>query len=220
MSEPALSAARGDTELAARLVEELGVATSAEASADTGWGEYLSHLAGWTMRAIADLLFRAVDALPLPAGWPKALATVVIAGALVLLVVVIVRATLAWRRKRRQADTGSPEVIVEPEGHPDRDGERARDATAWRAELEALLAAGRVAEALSAAWWWLARALAGERADPSWTGRELLSHTGRRDLLPVVRRLEAFTYGGRRPAPAELARLADDLIARVEGAAG
>lgn len=218
MSGMAPSAARGDTELAARLVEELGVTTSAEASADAGWGEYLSHLAGWTMREIAGLLFRMVDALPLPAGWPRVLATVVIAGALVLLVVVIVRAILARRRKRREAEAGSPEVIAAAAG--DEEQARERDAAAWRAELEALLAAGRVTEALSAAWWWLARALAGERADPSWTGRELLSHTGRRDLLPAVRRLEAFTYGGRRPAPAELSRLADDLIARVEGAAG
>lgn len=215
-----VSAARGDAELAARLVEDLGVATSAEASADAGWGEYLSHLAGWTIRAIAGFLFRVVDSLPLPAGWPRALAIVVIALALVLLVVVIVRAILARRRKRRESEDGSPEVIAAPDGHSERERARARDAAAWRAELEALLAAGRVTEALAAAWWWLARALAGERADPSWTGRELLSHTGRRDLLPAVRRLEAFTYGGRRPAPAELSRLTDDLIARVEGASG
>lgn len=218
MSEPALSPALGDAELAARLVDELGVATSAGATADTGWGEYLAHLGGSLMRAAAGFLFRVVEALPLPAGWPRVLAVTVVGAALVLLVVVVVRAVLARRRKRREAEAGSPEVIVLPDGG--RDPAPERDAAAWRAELEAQLAAGRVAEALAAAWWWLARALAGERADPSWTGRELLAHSGRRDLLPVVRRLEAFTYGGRRPAPAELSRLADDLIAGVEGAAG
>ena len=205
---PDATLARGDTELAAGLVRDLGVVPSAGAGVEAGWSEYLAYLFQRAISGVLSMFVRAFDALPLPPGWPKILAMVVVVLAVLLLVFVAVRAILAHRKKRRAAEDGSPEVIETTE---DEATERERDAAAWRAELEALLAAGRMGEALRATWWWLARALAGERADPSWTGRELLDHAGRRDLLPAVRRLEAFTYGGRRPEVEELRRLSGEL---------
>ena len=50
-----------------------------------------------------------------------------------------------------------------------------------------------------ALWWWLAGVLVGDRAEASWTSRELVARAGRRDLLADVRRLDRLMYGaGRR----------------------
>ncbi|MBV8202178.1 MAG: hypothetical protein JOZ15_16280, partial [Acidobacteria bacterium] len=89
------------------------------------------------------------------------------------------------------------------------------DAAAWRHEVERGLAEGRVAEALRATWWWLARSLAGERAQPTWTGRELLRVAGREDLGGLMRELDAMTYGPRPPAPEEVGRLVARLGANL-----
>ncbi|MBW8873425.1 MAG: hypothetical protein JF614_00535 [Acidobacteria bacterium] len=91
---------------------------------------------------------------------------------------------------------------------------RELDAAGWRAELERRLAAGRTAEALEAAWWWLARSLAGSRAEPDWTSRDLMTQAGRPDLAGLVRRLDAFIYGPRRPALEDVR----GLVARLEEA--
>ena len=91
---------------------------------------------------------------------------------------------------------------------------RALDAAGWRAELDRRLAAGRTAEALEAAWWWLARSLAGSRAEPDWTSRDLMTRVGRPDLAGLVRRLDAFIYGPRRPALDDVR----GLVARLEEA--
>jgi Domain of unknown function (DUF4129) len=86
------------------------------------------------------------------------------------------------------------------------------DAAGWRAELERRLAEGRIPEALEALWWWLARSLAGTRAEPDWTSRDLVARS-RRDALQgdqlrdLVRRLDAFTYGPHPPAPDDLRAL-------------
>ncbi|HEV7785967.1 MAG TPA: hypothetical protein VGQ28_11565, partial [Thermoanaerobaculia bacterium] len=85
------------------------------------------------------------------------------------------------------------------------------DAAGWRAELDRRLAAGLSAEALEAAWWWLARSLAGSRALADWTSRDLVTRVGRPDLASLIRRLDAFIYGPRRPAPEEVRGLVDRL---------
>jgi hypothetical protein len=86
-----------------------------------------------------------------------------------------------------------------------------RSATAWRAELERRLAAGHIAEALEALWWWLARSVAASQAEPAWTSRDLVARSRREDLRDLVRRLDAFTYGPRRPAVEDLRRLVGGL---------
>jgi hypothetical protein len=88
------------------------------------------------------------------------------------------------------------------------------DAAGWRAELDRRLSAGLSAEALEAAWWWLARSLAGSRALADWTSRDLVIRAGRPELAALIRRLDAFIYGPRRPAPDEVR----GLVSRLEEA--
>jgi hypothetical protein len=91
-----------------------------------------------------------------------------------------------------------------------------RDAAAWRAELEARLAAGEPAAARLALWWWLARSLAGRRAEADWTSRELVAAAGRADLAPLARRLDALTYGPGHPSLDDVRT----LVGRLEAALG
>jgi hypothetical protein len=123
----------------------------------------------------------------------------------------------AWRKRRRRrqgesspgedAASESPAVLA-----------AGRDATAWRAELDRCLAEGRVTEGLEAAWWWLARSVAGAKVEPTWTGRDLLARTrrddlrGPRDLRDLVRRLDVLLYGPARPGLDDLRR----LVGRIE----
>ncbi|MFP3939931.1 MAG: hypothetical protein ACLF0P_06470 [Thermoanaerobaculia bacterium] len=207
---PELAPVRGDPALAERLAAELGVAQSAGAGADAGWTAYLGHLAGRFQAALVERLGRVLDAVSLPAGWARGLALALALAGLALGLVVLVRAI--QRRPPGGPAQGAAAVTSSAAGGAG--PEPLRDAGAWRAELEAHLGAGRTLEALRATWGWLARALAGQAADPSWTGRELLEHSGRRDLLPQLRRLEAWTYGRRGPAPGDLRR----LVAELEGA--
>ncbi len=87
-------------------------------------------------------------------------------------------------------------------------------AAAWRAELERRLAEGRIAEALEALWWWLARSVAATQVEADWTSRDLVTRSRREDLRDFVRRLDAFTYGPRRPAVEDLR----GLVGRLEEA--
>jgi len=120
-------------------------------------------------------------------------------------VLAAVAAAVRRRRRRPAARRERPAVGASP-GGPD-----PRGAADWRAEIERRLAAGRIAEALAAVWEWLAGALCGAGAEPSWTGGELLAHGRRPDLAPAVARLDAMTYGPRRPRPAEVRELVRGL---------
>jgi hypothetical protein len=90
------------------------------------------------------------------------------------------------------------------------------DAVAWRAELERCLAEERIGEALRAAWWWLARSIAGLEAEPDWTSRDLAARTERRELRDLLRRLDALTFGADRPGLPDLRHLAE----QIQGALG
>ena len=70
-----------------------------------------------------------------------------------------------------------------------------------------------MAEALEAAWWWLARAVAGPRAEPTWTSRDLVRFARRDDLAEPVRRLDAMAFGPERPSADDLRRLVGRLEA-------
>jgi hypothetical protein len=78
--------------------------------------------------------------------------------------------------------------------------------------LDARLAAGDVAAALEALWWWFARSASTADVDPSWTSRELLAHCGRHDLTPLALGLDRLLYGPARPGSVELRT----FIARAE----
>lgn len=207
---PEVVAARGDAALAERIVADLGVATDPATAVDAGVTAYLGHLTSRLVRAVAEGLFGLLDAVPLPPGGSRALAWGLGLAAATLVILGVVRVLRRRRRRSPGAAAEAPEVVP---GTAEERVAADRDAAGWRGEIDSLLAAGRAGEALSALWWWLARILAGEGADPSWTGRELLERAGRPELLPQVRRLEAFTYGRRRPEPSDLRR----LVAEIEG---
>jgi hypothetical protein len=90
------------------------------------------------------------------------------------------------------------------------------DAAAWRARLDACLATGDRAGALEAMWWWLLATVAGRNTDVRpLAARRLVRGAGRPDLLPLVRRLEAASYGAE-PEPS--ASSLHDLVDQMEAA--
>ncbi|MFL6236595.1 MAG: DUF4129 domain-containing protein [Thermoanaerobaculia bacterium] len=157
---------------------------------------YLGELARHFQHALLDGLSassRWLHVSPAAVRW--------IAGILIVLVaLLILRLIVAWVRRRTKEPEPEPVVAAAAPAAP-------LDAAGWRAELERRLAEGRIPEALEALWWWLARSLAGARAEPDWTSRDLVARSQREDLRDLVRRLDAFTYGPRPPAPGDLRAL-------------
>ena len=166
---------------------------------------YLSELVRAAVDTLMAAVMRGARMLHLS---QRTLVTAALAVAAVALFLVV-RALLPRLRRRRRPQTA--EALA---GAAMAAAGRELDAAGWRAELERRLAAGRTAEALEAAWWWLARSLAGSRAEPDWTSRDLMAQAGRPDLAGLVRRLDAFIYGPRRPAPDDVR----GLVARLEEA--
>jgi hypothetical protein len=156
-------------------------------------GSYLVDL----VNAVMDRIFGGIGsgAMEVP-GWAVRLFTfAVLALALGLAGIAFWR---AWRG-RRSVPAAGPRIALSA---LQAGGEAAWDAAAWRRQRDLALAQGRLAEALRATWWWLARALAGTRAEPTWTGRDLLAAAGRDDLRPLVAGLDALVYGRRRDGAA------------------
>lgn len=175
---------------------------------------YLRDLAAGFLRALAELAASASQRLRLPQ-WLLVAAVALLAGTALAL---LARAWWRRRRLRRGAAAGSGRDLAHggAGGAADAGGDRrpdddAWDAAAWRLELERRLAQERIPEALRAAWWWLARSLAGTAAEATWTGRELLRWSRRDDLGALLRQLEAMAYGPRPPGTAEVRRLAARL---------
>jgi hypothetical protein len=164
---------------------------------------YLGELARRFQRALLDALLggaRWLHVSPPVLRWIVAALAALVAALLLWLLI-----TLILRRRTRGEEKEEPVTAATAPAAP-------LDAAGWRAELERRLAEGRIPEALEALWWWLARSLAGSRAEPDWTSRDLVARS-RRDDLPgdqlrdLVRRLDAFTYGPRPPAPDDLRAL-------------
>jgi hypothetical protein len=203
----AVAPAPADRALLARVIEESRVDTRRP---DPGWAAYVRELIRRVAVALGQLLRDLGDSVGIPAGAVRAivwaLAAVAVA-AIAAAVVVLVR-----RRRRGAAPAATAGGVGAAEPPP--------AAVDWRAEIDRRLAAGRIAEALEAAWWWLARALCGERAEASWTGGELVARGRRPDVAPAVARLDAMTYGPRRPAPAEVRALIERLEQRLAVAPG
>lgn len=85
----------------------------------------------------------------------------------------------------------------------------------WEAALQQALADGDVGRAVHALWWWLAQSL-GCGADPSWTSRELMQRSGRRDLRAHVRRLDRLLYSPNAPRLDDVEALWRDLQPLVQ----
>jgi hypothetical protein len=171
---------------------------------------YLGELARRFQRGLIDAVAAGARWLHVP---PRVLWWIVAAGA-VLVVALFLWLLASWLRRRpRGVEPGS--VTTAAAGTP----VALLDAAGWRAELERRLAEGRIPEALEALWWWLARSLTGAKAEPDWTSRDLVARSRRdsrhdssqEDLRDLVRRLDAYTYGPRSPAPEDLRALVGRL---------
>ena len=195
-AEPRPSLAPADRDALAEIVAESGVVAVPEAPS---FAAYARDLGDVVMEWIADLLERLapdMDAFVVEAA--RVGAGLIFAVALALLAVLVFRVLRGQLARRRRG-----EAAVTVAGGT----EAQRPRLDWAGELRRRLAAGEVAAACEALWWWLAQALAGDAVAGSWTSRELLARTGRRDLAAPVRRLERMTYGAAAPAVDDVRRL-------------
>jgi len=184
------------------LLERVLASTGVERTPVPPESSYFGELISAAREAVNDALRRGVEMVHLPR--PAMIAAAFLAAAVALFL--IVRTLLPRLRRRRPAvPVGELAVVTAAQA-------ATLDAAGWRAELERRLAAGMTAAALEAAWWWLARSLAGSQAEPDWTSRDLVARTRRSDLMGLIRRLDAFIYGPLRPAPEEVR----SLVARLE----
>jgi hypothetical protein len=121
-----------------------------------------------------------------------------------LAVVLIVAWYTAGRRSRPAVGDSAVPSPAPPPAPPPRD---------WLVELERRLEAGDVTGALEALWWIFARAVSREEVRAAWTSGELVARARRPDLMPLAVQLDRFRYGPRRPLPADVRRLAEQLAA-------
>jgi hypothetical protein len=186
------------------LLERVLASTGVERTPVPPESSYFGELLRAARETLNDALRRGAEMLHLPR--PVMIAAAFLAAAVALFL--IIRALLPRLRRRLPAvPMGELAVVTAAQA-------ATLDAAGWRAELERRLAAGMTAAALEAAWWWLARSLAGSQAEPDWTSRDLVARTRQPDLAGLIRRLDAFIYGPLRPAPEEVR----SLVARLEEA--
>ena len=170
---------------------------------------YLGELATAFSEAVTAALMRGARMFHL-----SRTAFLVLAALVVLVMLgLAIRALLPALRRAVRARQARPAAEAAVQASP---AAPERDAAAWRAELEARLAAGEPATALLALWWWLARSLAGSRAEADWTSRELVAQARRPDLVPLARRLDALTYGPGHPSLDDVRM----LVGRLEAVLG
>ncbi len=143
------------------LVERLLAQTGVERDPVPPQPSYLAEVYRTFLRALMELVERGSRALRLDR---DVLLWIVVA--LAVLVLALVARALLPRLRRRSQEAGAPEVVSRDLPPAD------WDAAAWRAELERCLAEERIRDALRAAWWWLARSVAGAQVAPDWTSRE------------------------------------------------
>ncbi len=200
MSTPA------DVELVQRVLRDTGVDQTVP---PPSWSGYLYALARALVDALSDRVPRLRGLTTLP-GLLGPISTVALAVLVAMIVIVLVRVAVTARRRRRAARASGSSAVPPRPLAPSVE----RDALAWRAEIDRRLAAGDLAGALEAVWWWFARRLSARAVDPAWTSGELLVRSGRRDLAPLANRLDRLLYGPVRPAPDDVRR----FVARGEGA--
>jgi hypothetical protein len=183
-------------------VERILAETGVERSPAPPQASYLAELSQAFWRSVAELIDRTAQALHLG---PEAGAWIV-AGLAALALAAVGWVLIAWLRRRRQESPEAEATMSVPALVS-----TTWDAAAWRAELERCLAEERIGEALRAAWWWLARSIAGSEVEPDWTSRDLVARTRRRELRDLLRRLDALTFGVDRPGLPDVRQLADQI---------
>lgn len=192
-----------DHELLRRLLEQERIAGT---SPGPDWSDYLVNLARAALSALERLL-SPLAGLGLPMETIATVLLVLLAATVVALATIGVMRLMRRRRLSADAETAvGPAEPLPPSP---------RDPDAWRALLEERLRAGGIAEALEAAWWWLAASVSRGPVDPSWTSRELLVRAGRPDLGRWAAVLDRMTYGPRRPGAEDVRSLVDALEAAV-----
>ena len=194
-----------DLALLQRVIEQEHVA---RAVPEPDWWNYLVDVARAVLDGLPSVLAPVRDAITRMGISMETAANVllvVLAGAIVAIAAV---AVMRLARRRRPADPVPDAILPAPDAAP-------RDLRAWRALLEERLRAGGIAEALEAAWWWLAASVSRGPVDPSWTSRELLARAGRLDLGRWAAALDRMTYGPQRPGADEVRRLVDTLESAV-----
>jgi hypothetical protein len=189
------------------LLDRVLASTGVERTPVPPESSYFGELGRAFREAVLGAIARGAEMLHLPRQGMIAAAFLAAAVALLLIVRTLWPRLRRLRDRRPPAAEGELAVMAVPAA--------LLDAAGWRAELERRLAAGRTAEALEAAWWWLARSLAGSQAEPDWTSRDLLARaitrTQRSDLTRLIRRLDAFIYGPLRPLPEDVRGLVAGL---------
>jgi hypothetical protein len=202
-----LSPRTADHELLRRLIEQERIAGAAPGPE---WTDYLVSLARAALSALERLLSPARDVI---AGLGLSMDTVATVLLVLLAATAAALATIGvlrlLRRRRR------PAVAETSVGPAQPLPASASDPRAWRALLDERLRAGGIAEALEAAWWWLAASVSRGPVDPSWTSRELLARAGRLDLGRWAAALDRMTYGPERPGAEDVRGLIDALEAAV-----
>jgi hypothetical protein len=197
----ALPAAQADPAILARAIHAAGADTRAP---EPSLKEWLQAVVDHVVVLVLDLLNPGPRARRLITGGATVLAVVLVAAAAAMLVALLLR---TWRQRLQSpAATGDGELL----GSAGAEGV-AQTAEAWWQAVEENLRAERTPEALAALWWFLATALLGQAVAWSWTTREILQRSGRRDVWPLGRRLDALTYSSGRATPADVRRLASEL---------
>lgn len=131
--------------------------------------------------------------------------------ALGLLVAILARLLYShYQRRKELALEPAPVTASRPPGS-DEDNDVGDEG--WAEELRRRLAAGDVALACEALWWWLARTLMPSAVESSWTSRELLTRAGRTDLRASAARLDRMIYGAESPTVEDVQALWLDLEA-------
>jgi hypothetical protein len=184
-------------------VERILAETGVERVPEPPEAGYLAELSQAFWRSVAELIANTAEALHIG---PEAGAWIV-AGLVALAVAVVVWLLLGWLRRRK------PDVAQKAEAAEAGAARAAAtwDAAAWRAELERCLAEERIGEALRAAWWWIARSIAGPEVEPDWTSRDLLRRTRQREVRDLLRRLDVLTFGADRPGLPDVRHLAEQI---------
>lgn len=175
-----------------------------QSEAGTDWGAYLGHVGERLRRSFLLPIVEGAEGVVRGLGF---FGQLVIVGAVLLLALALLsRLVERWRRSAPADERVVDVETVAPE--------LAWNASQWRHELEERMRRGEVAASLEAAWWWLARSLAGPRVDESWTSRELVTRLGRRDLAPHLATLDGMCFGTRKPEIHEV----QAFVERVETA--
>ncbi|MDY7096096.1 MAG: hypothetical protein SX243_24240 [Acidobacteriota bacterium] len=211
-------------------VAEVLAETEVETAPDKpSWARYGLDVGSALAESLFSRMDRAIDFGGLPSlnFWLMAKIFLVLIGLLLAI-------WLGTYLYQRLSQPESPHRTA-PSPVPRADAPAPREAGGWRRELEKILFAGdqaagdqeasdltpgELARALEALWWWIARSLAGSRADASWTSGDLLRHTGRRDLRGHLAILDTLRYGSDGPPLASARGELRELLQRFDQALG